>query len=155
MKFNAASVGPSTSIHHSLAILTKNAIRKEDERKHKSSREFLTTRTNDPYGHFNHMIDYAFISSMKCIDIYKKYLNLKINGNEWLVVRDIINHPFKHLRYFPRFIRVRNVTYRDGMFTCNCPKKDVFKLLCSHVINVAKSCDKKFQVSHTNISCLW
>jgi len=155
MKFNAASVGPSTSIHRSLAILTKNAIRKEEDRTNKSSREFLTTRTNDPDGHFNHMIEYAFISSLKCIAISQKYLNLKINDNEWLVVRDMINHPFINLRHFPRFIRVRKVTYRDGILTCNCPTKDVFKLLCPHVINVAKSCDKNFQVSHTNISCIW
>ena len=155
MKYNAAKVGPSYSLHRTCAILTKNAERKEQERMSKHTKEFLSLRTYDKSQLYDKVIEYAKVSCENAEEESCKYECLKIKNFEWLVRRSLEKYPYEHLNEIPRFIRVRKVSYLDGKLICNCPTGKVWNLLCPHVIHVAKVCDRNYSFCQNDISCVW
>ena len=59
MKYNAAKVVPSYSLHQTCAVLTKNAERKEQERLSKYTKEYLNLQTYAKSQLYNKVIEYA------------------------------------------------------------------------------------------------
>ena len=58
-KYHSAPVVPSHKLHRTLAVLTKNAIRKEETTQLKSSVDYLSSRTYDIGNQFQYIIEYA------------------------------------------------------------------------------------------------
>ena len=86
MKYNAAKVGPSYSLHQTCAILTKNAERKEQERLSKHTKKYLSLRTYDKSQLYNKVIEYAKVTCENAEEDSCKHECLKINNFEWLAI---------------------------------------------------------------------
>ena len=155
MKSNSAPVTPMHSIHRTLTILTKNAVRKEQRRNLDRENEYLSSRTYVKETHYDELIDIGKESLQNAFSDSSKYLCLKLTETEFLVIRDHGKYPYVTHDLIPRFNRLRRISYNAGKLFCNCTRRKVWKHICAHVICVARFCQPTFIPDHRSISCIW
>ena len=97
MKYNAAKVGPSYSLHRTCAVLTKNTERKEQEKSSRHTKEYLNLKTYDKSQLYKKVIEYAKVTCKNAEEDSCKYECLKINNFEWLVHRCLEKYPYKNV----------------------------------------------------------
>ena len=94
IKHNSAPLVPSHTLQHAVAILSKNASRKEDARKKHIALCKHGSRTYNKGLELNNVLDYAYVRIQECIQESMKYINIKISKNTFLVTRNTSAFPY-------------------------------------------------------------
>ena len=150
-----APVRPSHTLHRSMAILTKNAVREAKQKNAKRYKDINSSRTYCIGDQFNEVIDQAFVHLESCCNIAYKYKCIRCSESEFLVTRNLQMYPYESVVHIPRFVRVRKVSLRYGKIVCDCTMRKTFGLVCPHVVHVKRMCDETFSPSFRDISCIW
>ena len=155
MKSSATPVLPTHSLVRSVAVLSKNAERKQDRRFASSYIDVVTTRTYKANDELSDVIEYAYVTVQKCYKDSMKYISWKDSTTSFLVTRNVADHPYANLVHIPQFRRIRRVRWTCNKLVCDCPLNTTWELLCPHVIQVALRCNPNYAPNKTEISCLW
>ena len=103
MKWNSAKVSSSHSLNRSLAVLTKNADRKESDRTNTQQQDMQHFRPYDLDHTFHNVIEVAKAMTESAIVESTCYECLKVSDTEWLVRRNQEDFPYKNVGVIPKF----------------------------------------------------